>query len=74
MTVSNIDVKNTSKQVPYDFSLSHASDLLAQMNDIQNFLCCSAISELEISVPLALQERQSQLLSEISMIVHQNRQ
>lgn len=74
MTASNIDVKNPSKQAPYDFSLAHAADLLAQMNDIQTFLCCSALSELEMSVPLTLQERQSQLLSEISMIVYQNRQ
>lgn len=73
MTVTNFDVKNPSKQAPYDFSLSHAADLLEQMNDIQNFLCCSAVCELDMSVSITLQERQSQLLSEISMIVRQNR-
>ena len=74
MTVTNFDSKNESKQAPYDFSLVHAADLLTQMNDIQNFLCSTAICELEISVGMSLQERQSQLLSEVSMIVHQNRQ
>ena len=74
MTVTNFDSKNESKQAPYDFSLVHASDLLTQMNDIQNFLCSSAICELEISVGMSLQERQSELLSEVSMIVYQNTQ
>lgn len=74
MTVANLDSKNESKQAPYDFSLVHASDLLTQMNDIQNFLCSAAITELPIGVSLSLQERQSELLSEVSMIVYQNNQ
>ena len=73
MTTLNIDVKCKSVQASYDFSLVHASNLLNQMNDIQNFLLSGAICELPIDVSLSLQQRQSELLSEVSTIVHYNK-
>jgi len=74
MTVANLDSKNESKQAPYDFSLVHASDLLTQMNDIQTFICSGALIELPAELMDTLNQRQSELLSEVSMIVYQNNQ
>ena len=72
MTVTNLDSKNESKQAPYDFSLTHAVDLLTQMNDIQTFICSGALIELPSELMDTLHERQSTLLSEVSTIFFQN--
>jgi len=72
MTVTNLDSKNESKQAPYDFSLVHAVDLLAEMNHIQTFICSGALIELPAELMDTLNQRQSELLSEVSTIVFQN--
>lgn len=71
MTISNIDVKASSMQEKpsYDFSLVHAEDLMNEINDIQCFLSGAAIDSLA-SIVCVLNDRQSDLLSEVSIILH----
>ena len=71
MTVTNFDIKNDSMQEkpPYEFSLVRASDLMTEINDIQNFLTSVAIVELSCIVG-ELQNRQASLVSEVSIIIH----
>jgi len=66
MTVTNFDVKNDSAQATCDFSLVRAVDLLSQINEIQSFLTSSVICDLSDDIPLTLNEKQSELLGEIS--------
>lgn len=72
MTVTNFDSKSDSTQATSYFPLVRVVDLLAQMNDIQTFICSGALIELPAEFMDTLNQRQFLLLSEVSTIVFQN--